>query len=161
MAKVIERNAVIPVLKKSRIFSTSQDNQSKVIIRVFQGEGAMTKDNRPIGRFEVSGIPPAPAGVPEIRVTLEIDYEYNLTVSVTDQGSTAAGQKIVRLGDYVPSEEEIMLAMSFDEGEEDEKAKERAEAGGPVERDSLGLSRAWGWDGGWPGIDSADQNGNA
>jgi endoplasmic reticulum chaperone BiP len=86
MTKIIERNTIIPT-KKSRVFSTNQDNQDHVFIQIFQGERLMTKDNHPLGKFELTGIPPAPRGTPQIEVTFEVDGDRNLHVSAQDKAS--------------------------------------------------------------------------
>ena len=103
--KIIEKGTTIPV-KKSQIFSTAEDNQPAVTIHVVQGEREFAKDNKSLGMFELTGIPPAPRGVPQIEVTFDIDANGILTVSATDK-ATGKSQEIKITGSSGLSEEEI------------------------------------------------------
>jgi molecular chaperone DnaK len=103
--KIIEKGTTIPV-KKSQIFSTAEDNQPAVTIHVVQGEREFAKDNKSLGMFELTGIPPAPRGVPQIEVTFDIDANGILTVSAVDK-ATGKSQEIKITGSSGLSEEEI------------------------------------------------------
>ena len=85
MTKIIPRGTVIPA-KKSQTFTTYQDQQQTVTIAVFEGERAMCKDNNQLGKFDLSGIPPAARGVPQIEVTFEVDQNSILTVTGVEKG---------------------------------------------------------------------------
>ena len=86
MTKMIDRNTTIPT-KKSQVYSTADDNQSAVTIRVFQGEREMAQDNKILGQFDLVGIPPAPRGVPQIEVTFDIDANGIVSVKAKDKGT--------------------------------------------------------------------------
>jgi molecular chaperone DnaK len=124
MTKVIEKGTTIPV-KKSQVFSTAEDNQPAVSISVGQGEREFAKDNKSLGLFELSGIPSAPRGVPQIEVTFDIDANGVLTVSAQDKG-TGKSQEIKITGSSGLSEEEIekMIQDAENHKAEDGKRKE-------------------------------------
>ena len=125
--KIIERNTTIPT-KKSQIFSTAADNQPSVDIHVLQGEREMAADNKTLGRFELSDIPPAPRGVPRIEVTFDIDANGIVHVSAKDLG-TGKEQKITITSSGAMSQEDIekMVKEAEAHAAEDKKRKEEIE----------------------------------
>ncbi|MBF0484701.1 MAG: Hsp70 family protein, partial [Candidatus Omnitrophica bacterium] len=126
-SKMIERNTTIPT-KKSQIFSTAEENQGAVTIRVLQGERQMANDNTELGRFDLVGIPPAPRGVPQIEVTFDIDQNGIVHVGAKDKG-TGKEQTIKITAPTKLSKEEIekMVKQAEQFAETDKKAREDAE----------------------------------
>jgi molecular chaperone DnaK len=126
--RMIDRNTTIPT-KKSQVFSTAEDNQNAVTIRVFQGEREMAADNKMLGQFDLVGIPPAPRGVPQIEVTFDIDANGIVNVSAKDKGTGKEQQiRIQASGGLNDSDIEKMVREAEQFAEEDKKRRGAAEA---------------------------------
>ena len=141
MTKLIERNTAIPT-KRSEVFSTAEDNQSSVLIQVYQGEREFARDNKPLGTFELTGIAPAPRGVPQIEVSFDIDANGIVHVSAKDRGTGKEQSMTISGGSALPKEDiDRMVKEAEAHAEEDKKRREDAETRNSAEQQAYSIEK--------------------
>jgi len=142
MSTLIQRNSVVPA-KKSQVFSTAQDNQDTVTISVYEGERPMTKENHLLGTFDLTGIPPAPRGTPQIEVTFEIDSNGILQVAAKDKGTNKENKITITNDNNRLSDEDIQKMIDDAEkyAEEDKLLMKTTEARNGLEQYAYTLTR--------------------
>ena len=141
MTKLIERNTAIPT-KRSEVFSTAEDNQPSVLIQVYQGEREFARDNKPLGTFELTGIAPAPRGIPKIEVTFDIDANGIVHVSAKDRGTGKEQSMTISGGSALPKEDiDRMVKEAEAHAEEDKKRREDAETRNSAEQQAYSIEK--------------------
>ena len=141
MTKLIERNTAIPT-KRSEVFSTAEDNQPSVLIQVYQGEREFARDNKPLGTFELTGIAPAPRGVPQIEVSFDIDANGIVHVSAKDRGTGKEQSMTISGGSALPKEDiDRMVKDAEAHAAEDKKRRENAETRNRAEQQAYSVEK--------------------
>ena len=141
MTKLIERNTAIPT-KRSEVFSTAEDNQPSVLIQVYQGEREFARDNKPLGTFELTGIAPAPRGIPQIEVSFDIDANGIVHVSAKDRGTGKEQSMTISGGSALPKEDiDRMVKEAEAHAEEDKKRREDAETRNSAEQQAYSIEK--------------------
>ena len=141
MTKLIERNTAIPT-KRSEVFSTAEDNQPSVLIQVYQGEREFARDNKPLGTFELTGIAPAPRGVPQVEVSFDIAANGIVHVSAKDRGTGKEQSMTISGGSALPKEDiDRMVKEAEAHAEEDKKRREDAETRNSAEQQAYSIEK--------------------
>ena len=141
MTKLIERNKAIPT-RATEVFSTAEDGQSSVLIQVFQGEREFTRDNKPLGTFELTGIAPAPRGVPQVEVSFDIDANGIVHVSAKDRGTNKEQSMTITGGSALPTEEiDRMVREAEAHAGEDKKRREEQDLRNSAEQAVYSLEK--------------------